>query len=208
MYKKYFKRIMDITVALVIMPFFLIIVLIVGILIYSEDKGSIFYNAQRLGLNGKVFKMFKFRTMKMNAPDIRNDDGSTFNSENDPRLTKIGGFLRTTSIDELPQLLNVLLGDMSLVGPRPDLPEAIEIYNSVEKKKLDVKPGITGYNQAYFRNSIDSKSKFINDVFYVDNLSFLLDFDIMIRTLWSVLKKKNVFSDTQLGDKEIPNDNR
>jgi len=193
MYKKYFKRIMDITVALVIMPFILIIVLIVGILIYSEDKGSIFYNAQRLGLNGKVFKMFKFRTMKMNAPDIRNDDGSTFNSENDPRLTKIGRFLRTTSIDELPQLLNVLIGDMSLVGPRPDLPEHIKQYDSHEMNKLNVRPGITGYNQAYFRNTIPWKDRIKNDLLYIDHLTFLMDIKVILKTIERVLRRKDVY---------------
>jgi lipopolysaccharide/colanic/teichoic acid biosynthesis glycosyltransferase len=184
---------MDITVALVIMPFILIIVLIVGILIYSEDKGSIFYNAQRLGLNGKVFKMFKFRTMKMNAPDIRNDDGSTFNSENDPRLTKIGRFLRTTSIDELPQLLNVLIGDMSLVGPRPDLPEHIKQYDSHEMNKLNVRPGITGYNQAYFRNTIPWKDRIKNDLLYIDHLTFLMDIKVILKTIERVLRRKDVY---------------
>lgn len=195
MYKKYFKRMLDIIVSIVVMPFFIIVVLIVGVLIYSEDKGSIFYNARRLGLNGKVFKMFKFRTMKMNAPDIRNDDGSTFNSENDPRLTKIGKFLRTTSIDELPQILNVLLGDMSLVGPRPDLPEHIKQYDSNEMNKLNVRPGITGYNQAYFRNTIPWKDRIKNDLFYISNLTLLMDIKVIIKTIERVLRRKDVFID-------------
>lgn len=91
-------------------------------LIWLTDRGPTFYNAQRVGLNGKIFKMFKFRSMKVNAPDIRNTDGSTFNSSDDPRVTRIGRFIRKTSIDEIPQILNVLIGDMSFVGPRPVLP--------------------------------------------------------------------------------------
>src|SRR5690625_5179333 len=135
MYHKY-KRILDIIFSLLLMPFLLPILLFVGILIYKEDKGSIFYNAKRLGENGKIFRMYKFRSMKVNAPDIRNEDGSTFNSENDPRLTKIGSFIRKTSIDELPQIMNVFMGDMSFVGPRPDLPEQYELYSENDKKKL------------------------------------------------------------------------
>jgi undecaprenyl phosphate N,N'-diacetylbacillosamine 1-phosphate transferase len=123
MYKKYFKRILDLILALIALPFWFIIFIIVGPIIYFQDKGPIFYNAPRLGKDGKVFKMYKFRSMKVNAPDIRNEDGSTFNSEDDPRLTKIGKFIRKTSLDETPQLLNIIKGDMSIIGPRPDLPE-------------------------------------------------------------------------------------
>src|SRR5699024_5161426 len=118
MYHK-FKRLLDIFFSLLLIPLFIPILIIVGILIYKEDKGPLFYNAKRLGKDGNVFRMFKFRSMKVNAPDIRNDDGSTFNSEKDKRLTKIGGFIRKTSIDELPQIFNVLIGNMSFVGPRP-----------------------------------------------------------------------------------------
>ena len=137
--------------------------------------------------------MFKFRSMKVNAPDIRNADGSTFNSEDDPRVTKIGKFLRKTSLDEVPQILNVLLGDMSLVGPRPNLPSVP--YNSlpdIEKKRLNVRPGITGYNQAYFRNSVSSEVKFKNDVYYVENVSLIFDLRILIHTVISVFKHENI----------------
>src|SRR5699024_4129070 len=141
-------------------------------------KGPVFYISSRLGRNSKIFKMYKFRSMKVNAPDIRNIDGSTFNSADDDRLTKIGKFIRRTSIDELPQLINVLKGDMSLIGPRPDLPGAINDYTGNDIKKIQIRPGITGYNQAYFRNSLPQKEKFKNDVYYVDNLSFGLDIKI------------------------------
>ena len=180
MYGKYFKRIFDLVLALVALPFWFIILLIIGPIIYIQDKGPIFYNVPRLGKDGKIFKMYKFRSMKVNAPDLRNEDGSTFNSEDDPRLTKIGKFIRKTSLDETPQLLNIIKGDMSIIGPRPDLPSAIKIYTNNEKQKLLVRPGLSGYNQAYFRNSVDSAKKFENDVYYVHNLSLIMDIKIII----------------------------
>lgn len=123
-------------------------------MIVLEDKGSIFYVAQRLGKNGKTYNMYKFRSMKVNAPDLRNEDGTTYNSEDDPRVTRVGKILRKTSLDETPQLLNVLIGNMSFIGPRPDLPGADrEVYRKGDEVKLEVNPGLTGYSQAYYRNS-------------------------------------------------------
>src|SRR3954467_12999028 len=116
MYKSFLKRIFDLILALVALPFWFIILIVIGPIIYFQDKGFIFYNAPRLGKNGKIFKMYKFRSMKMNAPDLRNEDGSTYNAEDDPRLTKTGKFLRKNSLDEIPQILNVIKGDMSLIG--------------------------------------------------------------------------------------------
>jgi lipopolysaccharide/colanic/teichoic acid biosynthesis glycosyltransferase len=131
--------------------------------------------------------------MKMNAPDIRNHDGTTYNSENDTRLTKIGKLIRKTSIDEIPQILNVIKGDMSFVGPRPDMPDAIDLYGDEFIRKLNLRPGITGLNQAYFRNSADLETRFKNDVFYVDNYSFSIDIKIIFKTIQAVFKRKNVF---------------
>ncbi|MEK5107651.1 sugar transferase [Cytobacillus sp. FSL K6-0129] len=193
MYKKLFKRIIDLLLALVALPFWLIILLIIGPIIYFQDKGSIFYNAPRLGKDGKVFKMYKFRSMKMNAPDLRNEDGSTFNAEDDPRLTKIGKFIRKTSLDETPQLLNIIKGDMSIIGPRPDLPEHRELYEGNEERKLEIRPGVTGYNQAYFRNTVPWKERIQNDIYYIDNLSWWLDIKIFFKTSISVLKREDVF---------------
>ena len=195
MYKGLFKRAFDLILAIIALPFWFVILIVVGPIIYVQDKGNIFYNAPRLGKDGKVFKMYKFRSMKLNAPDIRNEDGSTFNSEDDPRLTKIGKFIRKTSLDETPQLLNIIKGDMSIVGPRPDLPGAIFDYCDSDKKKLNVRPGITGYNQAYYRNSIPQKQKFINDVYYVDNLTFMFDVKILCKTIMTVLHKEHVYVD-------------
>lgn len=192
MYKNCFKRIIDLWLSLVVLPIFFWVFIIVGYFIKKEDNGPIFYKSKRLGKNQKTFEIYKFRSMKVNAPDIRNEDGSTFNSENDSRITKIGSLLRKTSVDEIPQIINVFKGDMSLIGPRPDTPEALNIYVGEEARKLEVKPGITGYNQAYFRNSIPQKEKFKNDVFYVDNLSLIFDFKIILKTVTSVLAKSNI----------------
>lgn len=137
--------------------------------------------------------MYKFRTMKVNTPDIRNEDGSTFNSEIDHRLTSFGKILRKLSIDEIPQILNVIKGDMSLIGPRPDMPDAIDLYGEKYISKLEVRPGITGLNQAHFRNSADLETRFKNDVYYVRNYSFLLDAKIFVKTILVVLSKKNIY---------------
>lgn len=193
MYKYFFKRVFDLILALIALPFWFIILVIIGPIIYVQDKGSIFYNAPRLGKNGKVFKMYKFRSMKMNAPDLRNDDGSTFNAEDDPRLTRIGKFIRKTSLDETPQLLNILKGDMSIIGPRPDLPEHLELYEGNEERKLEIRPGVTGYNQAYFRNTVPWKERIQNDIYYIDHLSSWLDIKIFFKTAISVLKREDVF---------------
>ncbi|RBP04725.1 sugar transferase [Rossellomorea aquimaris] len=193
MYKRIFKRVFDLIIALVALPFWFVILAIIGPIIYFQDKGSIFYNAPRLGKNGKIFKMYKFRSMKINAPDLRNEDGSTFNAEDDPRLTRIGKFIRKTSLDETPQLLNIVKGDMSIIGPRPDLPEHRDLYEGNEERKLDIRPGVTGYNQAYFRNTVPWKERIQNDIYYIEHLSCWLDIKIFFKTAISVLKREDVF---------------
>lgn len=193
MYRIFFKRVFDLILSVIALPFWLIILAIIGPIIYMQDKGSIFYNAPRLGKNGKVFKMYKFRSMKMNVPDLRNEDGSTFNAVDDPRLTKIGKFIRKTSIDETPQLLNIIKGDMSIIGPRPDLPEHRELYKGKEERKLEIRPGVTGYNQAYYRNTVPWKERIQHDINYIDDMSCLLDIKIFFRTVVSVLKREDVF---------------
>jgi len=136
--------------------------------------------------------MLKFRSMKVNAPDIRLADGSTYNGDDDPRVTKVGKFMRNTSIDEIPQFLNILVGDMSLIGPRPDPLDWLDIYKDHDKAILTVKPGITGYNQAYFRNSVDGMEKLKNDVYYADHISFMLDVKIVLKTVKTVFSRENV----------------
>jgi lipopolysaccharide/colanic/teichoic acid biosynthesis glycosyltransferase len=174
---------------------------IVGILIFVSDKGPVFYNANRIGRYGKPFKMFKFRTMVVNAPDIRLSDGSTYNSEDDPRVTKIGRFLRNTSIDELPQIINVLIGDMSFIGNRADPLDWLDKYLEDDRIIIKLRPGITGYNQAYFRNSATSAEKLRNDVYYAKNISFVLDVKIFFRTIKTILYRENLHVDKSRIDK-------
>ena len=193
MYKHFFKRIFDIIVGLCALPFVLLLIIIIGPIIYFTDRGPIFYNGPRIGLNGKVFKMCKFRSMRVNAPDLRTADGSTYNGDDDPRVTKVGRFLRKTSLDEIPQFLNVLVGQMSFVGNRPDTPRMLDVYTEEQKKWLLItKPGITGYSQAYYRNSTTCEEKIANDIYYAKNESFMFDLKIVFRTVRTVLFRENI----------------
>lgn len=203
MYRLFFKRFFDVIFGFMGCIGLVLVFVFVAPAIYLTDRGPVFYNATRRGRGGKNFTMYKFRSMTVNAPDIRNADGSTYNSDDDPRVTKIGRIMRKTSIDELPQFINVLKGDMSMIGPRPTLakkpfsecdPETIRRY--------DVRPGITGYSQAYFRNSITQEEKFQHDCYYVDNLSFMMDAKIIFKTIASVVKSENVFVEQSLNNKE------
>ncbi|MBQ6173902.1 MAG: sugar transferase [Clostridia bacterium] len=206
MYKRYVKRILDLIAGIIGFPFFVIALIAVGPIIKATDKGPIFYIAHRIGKDGKLFRMYKFRSMHVNAPDIRNADGSTYNGIDDPRVTKIGRFIRTTSIDELPQILNILNGTMSLIGPRPDPPDDMCIYTTEQREKLIVRPGITGYNQAYYRNSVEQNEKFEHDLFYARNISFRLDLVIFFKTIVTVMKRQSVYnevSNNQESEKEV-----
>jgi lipopolysaccharide/colanic/teichoic acid biosynthesis glycosyltransferase len=193
MYQNFFKRLFDLALAALALPLWLLILAMLGPCIYFQDRGSIFFNAPRLGKNGQIFKMYKFRSMRINAPDIRNPDGSTFNSEDDPRVTKLGRFLRKSSLDETPQILNILKGEMSFIGPRPDLPEEIEHYYGPKQKILTVLPGITGYNQAYYRNKINLERKVENDIYYVENISLNLDVKVFFKTIQTVMHGRNIY---------------
>ncbi len=194
MYKCFFKRFFDIIIALLFLPFILFVFVVIAPIIYFTDKGPVFYNAKRAGKRAKPFKMFKFRSMYVNSPDLRNADGSTYNGEDDPRVTRIGKILRKTSLDELPQLLNVLLGDMSFVGPRPTLAtKTWDELDDVRKKRASNRPGITGYSQAYYRNSITQDEKFAYDAYYVEHMSLWLDVKILLQTVISVIKRDHIF---------------
>ena len=195
MYVHFFKRLIDILIGLCALPFVVLVILVFGPIIYFTDNGPVFYNATRAGKDYKPFKMFKLRSMYVNSPDLKNPDGSTYNSDDDPRVTPIGRFLRTTSLDEFPQFLNVLIGDISFIGPRPKLWNAqrkMEDMDGDRKKSFMVKPGITGYAQAYFRNSITQDEKFHWDAYYAENISFLMDVKIIFKTIKSVLFRENI----------------
>lgn len=193
MYRHFFKRLIDITGALFLLPFVLLVIAVLAPIIYFTDKGPVFYNAERMGKDGKIFRMYKLRSMYVNAPDLRNQDGSTFNDDNDPRVTPIGKIMRKTSLDEFPQFLNVLIGDMSFVGPRPSLTTTpYSEYDEIRRKRVSVLPGVTGYSQAYFRNSISQDEKFRYDCEYVDRISLWMDIKILFMTVWSVIAHKNI----------------
>lgn len=192
MYVHCLKRFFDFCVALCALPVLIIVVICLAPFYLFMDRGPMFYSGKRLGLNGKPFLMYKFRSMKVNAPDIRLEDGSTYNGDDDPRVTALGRFIRKTSLDEIPQIWNVLVGDMSLIGPRPDPLDWMDKYRQEDKVFLTVRPGITGYNQAYYRNSADAEMKIKNDVYYAKNISFLLDVKIILHTIKTVLFRENI----------------
>lgn len=192
MYKHFFKRVLDIVIGLCALPFVLLFIVIFGPIIYFEDKGPIFYKAKRIAKGGGMFGMYKFRSMMVNAPDIRMENGDTYNGDDDPRVTKIGRFMRKTSIDEIPQFLNILIGNMSFIGPRPDTPDFLDVYKNNAPSVLTIKPGLTGYNQAYFRNSIDGAEKMRNDAYYAEHLTFWMDVKIVLKTIKTVLFCENI----------------
>lgn len=195
MYQYFIKRLFDIIGSLILLPFVLLEIIILAPFIWLTDKGPVFYNALRAGKNYKPFKMFKLRSMYVNSPDLKNADGSTYNSDDDPRVTPIGRIMRKTSLDEFPQFLNILLGDMSFVGPRPKLYKEGRLDNETDEniiKSFSVKPGVTGYAQAYFRNSITQDEKFKWDAYYANNVTLWMDIKILFQTVWSVIARKNI----------------
>lgn len=195
MYNKLFKRLLDFVFSLILLPIVVLIIIIVSPIIFLEDRGNVFYIAKRRGVNGKIFNMYKLRSMKMNAPDIRNLDNSTFNSADDKRVTKVGKILRTTSIDELPQIINILKGDMSWIGPRPvTIDKPLKDYDKKRIERLKVRPGITGYAQAYFRNNIDQEKKLELDAEYANNVTFIGDIKIILRTIKIVIMRENIYN--------------
>ncbi len=188
MYKKIIKSIIDFVVAsigfIIISPLFIIITLFLVVL----NNGKPFFFQKRPGKNEKIFKVIKFKTMN----DKKDKEGNLLSD--DKRLTKIGKFVRKTSLDEIPQLLNVIKGDMSLIGPRPLLVEYLLLYNDFQKKRHKIKPGITGWAQVNGRNAISWEKKFELDVWYVDNQSFLLDLKIILLTIKKVLVSEGISS--------------
>lgn len=193
-YVSFFKRILGLIFSLVGFIILIPIFLIISILIKLTSKGPIFFKQERIGRNGKNFNMYKFRTMIVNAENI--GDGIRVRSKNDPRITKIGKILRRTSLDELPQLINVIKGDMSLVGPRP--PVTYHPYNGYNnypenaKKRFIVRPGLTGLSQIKYRNGVSWDKRIEIDVKYTENISFLQDIKIILATIKIVFKPVNI----------------
>ncbi|NQT81105.1 MAG: sugar transferase [Candidatus Aminicenantes bacterium] len=180
------KRLLDILISLIGLILFSPIFFIIGILIKLNLKGSVIFKQERAGESSKTFYLYKFKTMK----DLKDKNGSLLQDKE--RLTKVGRFLRIISLDELPELLNVLKGDMSIVGPRPLLVEYLDRYSPEQARRHEVKPGITGWAQINGRNAITWEEKFEHDVWYVDNRSLWLDFKIIFITLIKVIKGEGI----------------
>lgn len=196
-YVKVVKRFFDIVIGLAALPFLAVIVAVVGIAIKLDDGGPIFYKAKRIGKDSKVFDMYKFRSMIVDAPNWTNKDGSTYNAPDDDRVTRVGKFIRRTSIDELPQIWNMFIGNMTLIGPRASGAGALGTFLPDEINKMNVKPGITGYTQAYYRNGLTVREKRVKDAWYADNVSFSLDFKIFFKTIGTVLKSEQVYTNQE-----------
>jgi len=191
MYQKYFKRLLDFIVAFIGLAILTPIFLIVTIGLYFANHGKPFFFQIRPGLNEKLFKIIKFKTMN----DKRNSNGELMPDAE--RLTRIGAFVRKTSLDELPQLINVLKGDMSIIGPRPLLPQYLSLYSKEQKRRHGVRPGITGWAQVNGRNAISWSKKFELDVWYVDNLSFMTDLRVFLTTFKKVFKSEGISQEGQ-----------
>lgn len=194
----FFKRIIDVCVSLIGMVLLSPLFLIVGILIKIESKGPVIFSQNRVGLNGKEFKMYKFRSMVVNAEELKGKlreqnemSGPMFKIKDDPRITRVGKVIRKTSIDELPQLFNVFLGNMSLVGPRPSLPNEVKEFEPWMTKRLEVKPGITCYWQVMGRNNIDFEDWMKLDVKYVNERNLWLDIKLIFRTFFVLFGDSN-----------------
>ena len=186
MYKKYIKRILDFICSLVAIIILSPIFLILWILVKIKLGTPVLFKQERPGLNEKVFTLYKFRTMT----DEKDENGKLLSD--DVRLTKFGNFLRNTSLDELPELVNILKGDMSIVGPRPLLVKYLPLYNEEQKHRHDVRPGLTGLAQVNGRNSITWEEKFEQDITYIQNISFVEDVKIIFKTFFKVIKREGI----------------
>lgn len=192
MYKIFIKRIFDFTVALLGVLILSPIFIIVTIGLYFANNGKPFFFQERPGLNERIFKIIKFKTMN----DKKDNNGNLLSDAE--RLTSIGSFVRKTSLDELPQLINVLKGDMSLIGPRPLLPQYLSLYNKNQKRRHNVRPGITGWAQVNGRNAISWSKKFELDIWYVDNVSFITDLKVFFKTFKKVFKSEGISQNGQV----------
>ena len=201
MYKNFIKPAIDFVLALVGFLFLSPVFVLVAIGLFFANDGKPFFFQLRPGKDGKIFKIIKFKTMT----DKKDENGNLLPDAD--RLTKIGSFVRKTSLDEIPQLLNVIKGDMALVGPRPLLPQYLELYNDFQRRRNEVKPGITGWAQVNGRNSISWEKKFEYDVWYVDNVSFLLDIKILIMTVLKVVKSEGINEQGQATSNEFKGNN-
>jgi undecaprenyl phosphate N,N'-diacetylbacillosamine 1-phosphate transferase len=189
-YKRYFKRPMDFFLSLAAIIVLSPVLLVIGLLVRVKLGKPVLFKQKRPGINGKIFTLYKFRTMT----DERDENGELL--PDSARLTQLGRFIRSTSLDELPELFNILKGDMSIVGPRPLLIQYLPLYNSHQRRRHEVRPGLSGLAQVSGRNAISWEDKFNLDVEYVDNISFILDWKIIFLTIKKVIKREGINSET------------
>lgn len=187
------KRAIDVAGASLASVVLLPLTALVCVVVKLGSKGPVLFRQKRLGKGGVPFTLYKFRTMRDGAPMVRNEDGSAFVGAGDPRLTRAGKFLRDSTLDEIPQLINVLKGEMSLVGPRPDLVEQLELYDDMMRRKLEVKPGMASLSLVHGRNSLAWYKRAELDVYYVDHRSLLLDAKIFLMAFLMVLLRRGVY---------------
>jgi undecaprenyl phosphate N,N'-diacetylbacillosamine 1-phosphate transferase len=190
---EFVKRVLDLLVASTALFVLSPLIAAVAVAVKLSSAGPVLFRQRRLGKGGVPFVLYKFRTMQHNAPLVQNADGSAFVGAGDERLTRIGHFLRVSTLDELPQLLNVLKGDMSIVGPRPDLVEQLELYDELMRRKLEVKPGMASLSLVHGRNSLPWYERAQLDVYYVDNRSLMFDAEIFLKACVSVLLRRGVY---------------
>jgi lipopolysaccharide/colanic/teichoic acid biosynthesis glycosyltransferase len=188
------KRLMDIVLASLVLIILSPFLPLMAICIKLDSPGPVLFRQKRLGKGGKPFTMYKFRTMQHNAPVVRNADGSFFVGDKDLRLTRVGQFLRDYTLDEIPQLLNVLKGDMSIVGPRPDPVEILEIYDDLLKRKLEVKPGMASLALVHGRNALPWRKRVELEVYYIDHRSLKFDLGIFLKGVVVLVLRKGVYS--------------
>ncbi|REC79908.1 lipid carrier--UDP-N-acetylgalactosaminyltransferase [Chryseobacterium elymi] len=186
MYKFFLKRVIDFLIALIGLILLSPVFIIVTVLLYFANQGKPFFLQARPGLNEKIFNIIKFKTMN----DKKDRKGNYL--PDSERLTRVGSFIRQTSLDELPQLINVLKGDMAIIGPRPLLPQYLSLYSESQKRRHNIRPGITGWAQVNGRNAISWTMKFELDIWYIDNVSFATDCKVMFLTLKKVIKKEGI----------------
>ena len=194
---EYIKRMLDIIIGIISLPFLGAVTIVVGIAIKVDDGGPVFYKSRRIGKDSKIFSMLKYRSMIVDAPNWTNKDGSSYNAADDDRVTRVGKFIRKTSIDELPQFWNILIGDMSFIGPRASGALALDNYQPDEIAKMKVRPGLTGYTQAYFRNNLSVREKRLKDAWYAEHMTFWLDVKIFFKTFETVFMRENVYTNEE-----------
>jgi lipopolysaccharide/colanic/teichoic acid biosynthesis glycosyltransferase len=195
------KRFFDLTVAITALVVFAPMLGLIAVAIKVTSRGPVLFTQERIGWQGRKFRIIKFRSMVRNAPYIRNPDGSSYSSDTDLRVTRLGRMLRRTSLDELPQLWNVVRGEMSLIGPRPEMAEGTQSYRPADFRRLNVRPGMTGWAVVHGRNDVPINARRDLDTWYADHASFLLDWKILWMTILTVMVRKGI---NRTGDPPLP----